>query len=220
MTGGWRTGGAARWPTRNRWRAWATWTASFLAFPVAGLAGLAAAGGRVDSPLTALIGGAVTGLVIGAAQSLAWHLGCRTFNRQLGAARWTTATTTGMGGGLLLGATTVGFGTSLGDLAVQGLLTGLVLGPAQALALPASPGRRRSLWAAAAPLLWTLGWTVTTLAGVDVERQYTVFGATGAFIYSALSGLLLLLLNPVDLSAAPTTPMDPSATANHQEEAS
>jgi hypothetical protein len=40
------------------------WTAGFLAFPVAGLAGTAVAG-RIDGPLAALGGGAVCGLVIG-----------------------------------------------------------------------------------------------------------------------------------------------------------
>ena len=42
-----------------------------------------------------------------------------------------------MGLGLLLGASVVDYGTSLADLALMGALTGLVLGPAQALALPA-----------------------------------------------------------------------------------
>jgi hypothetical protein len=46
------------------------------------------------------------------------------------------------------------------------------------------------------PLLWSLGWTVTTLVGVDVEKQYTHFGITGALTFSALSGLLLHVLLP------------------------
>jgi hypothetical protein len=50
-------------------RAWLLWTAGFLAFPLAGLAGTGV-GGRVDSPLAAVIGAAVTGLVIGVAQAL------------------------------------------------------------------------------------------------------------------------------------------------------
>jgi hypothetical protein len=48
------------------------WTTGFLAFPLAGLAGTAVAG-RVDSPLAALLGGTVTGLVIGAGQALVSH---------------------------------------------------------------------------------------------------------------------------------------------------
>ncbi len=168
---------------------WALWTASFVAFPLAGLAGTALAG-RVDDPLAAVVGGAVAGLVIGAAQALVSR-------RRLPALRWIAATGAGMGVGLLLGAVAVGYRTGLGDLAVQGALTGLVLGPVQALALPDGTGRRgRWLWAAAAPALWALGWTATTVGGIDVESQYTVFGAYGALTYSALAGLLLIVVLP------------------------
>jgi hypothetical protein len=168
-------------------RSWLRWTAGFLAFPIAGLAGTAVAG-RVDSPLAALSGGAVAGLVLGAGQTLAsrGRLDIRT---------WVPATALGMGLGLLLGAASVGYDTSLGDLVLMGALTGLVLGPAQALALPQGT-RLRWTWAAAVPVLWALGWTATTLGGIDVEKQFTIYGAYGAITFSALSGLLLLRLLP------------------------
>jgi hypothetical protein len=176
----------------SRLRRWLIWTAGFLAFPLAGLAGTGVAG-RVDSPLAALLGGAVAGLVIGLGQTLA-SLG------RLDIRRWVPATGVGMGLGLLLGAAAVGYGTSLVDLALMGALTGLVLGPAQALALPRGT-RLRWLWAAAMPALWALGWTATTLGGIAVDERFTVFGAYGAVTHSALSGLLLLLLLP-DRTAA------------------
>jgi hypothetical protein len=72
----------------------------------------------------------------------------------------------------------------------MGALTGLVLGPAQALALPRST-RMRWAWAAALPALWALGWTTTTLGGIAVDQQFTIFGAYGAVTFSALSGLVL-----------------------------
>jgi hypothetical protein len=194
-------------PRASRLRGWLVWTAGFLAFPIAGLAGTGVAG-RVDSPLAALLGGAVAGLVIGLGQVLA-SLG------RLDIRRWVAATGTGMGVGLLLGAVTVGYDTSLADLALMGALTGLVLGPAQALALP--PGtRRRWLWAAAVPVLWALGWTATALGGIAVEEQFTVFGAYGAVTFSALSGLLLLRLlpdHPAAGSAAAPTPAPSEARA-------
>jgi len=165
----------------------ALWTAGFLAFPIAGLAGTAVAG-RVDDPLAALGGGAVAGLVIGAGQVLASR-------GRLDPRRWVPATAVGMGLGLLLGAVAVGFGTSLAELATMGALTGLVLGPAQALALPPAT-RRRWAWAAAVPALWALGWTATTLGGISVADQFTVFGAYGAVTFSALSGLVLHALVP------------------------
>jgi hypothetical protein len=175
---------------------WLIWAAGFLFFPLAGLAGTAVAG-RVDSPPAALAGGLVTGAVIGAGQAL-----CS--SRRLDPLRWIVASAIGMGLGLLLGATTVGFGTSLRDLALMGFLTGIALGPAQALALPAAT-RRRIVWAVVIPLLWALGWTVTTVGGIDIDRQFTTFGAYGAITFSALSGALLHLLLPASAVARART---------------
>jgi hypothetical protein len=185
-------------------RDWLIWTAGFLAFSFVGLAGTGVAG-RVDNPLAALLGGTVTGLVIGAGQSLASR-------GRLDLRRWVPATAAAMGLGLLLGAVTVGYRTSLADLALMGALTGLVLGPAQALAMPAAT-RHRWVWAAAVPALWALGWTATTLGGIAVENQFTVFGAYGAITFSAVSGLLLLRLpeRTTPDSATTSTPSEARA---------
>ena len=177
---------------------WLTWTAGFLAFPIAGVLGGAVAG-PVDGPIAALVGGVVTGLVVGAGQALASR-------GRLDPRRWIPATVAGMGAGLLLGASVVGFETSLGGLAAMGALTGIPLGLAQAAALPRT-ARHRALWAVALPALWALGWTVTTAIGVDVEAQYTIFGSAGAVTFSALSGLLLQYLAPM-----PTCAPQPPAT--------
>jgi hypothetical protein len=56
--------------------------------------------------------------------------------------------------------------------------------------------------AVAVTLLWALGWTLTTLVGVAVEKQFSVFGAAGAVTFSALSGVLLNVLLPVRASTA------------------
>ncbi|WP_165554448.1 hypothetical protein [Kribbella capetownensis] len=177
-------------------RTWLLWTAGFVAFPIAGIAGDLIVG-RVDDALAALLGGLATGLVLGIGQSLVSR-------RRLDPRWWIPATTIGMGVGLLLGAVTVGYGTSLGDLALMGALTGVVLGPTQAVALPARTHLRWA-WAAAMPILWALGWTVTTLGGISVENQFTIFGAYGAVTFSALSGLLLHYLLPYRAEAGPTS---------------
>ena len=184
---------------------WLLWTAGFLAFPIAGVAGRTVAG-RVDSPIAALVGGLITGAVIGAGQWLVSR-------GRLRPAPWILATTLGMGLGLLLGATIVGFRTSLADLAVMGAVSGVLLGVAQTLALPAQT-KRRWWWAAAMPLLWALGWTVTTLAGIPVDEQFTIFGASGAVTFSALSGLLLHGLLPVRSAPAGTAPVDAAVMSN------
>ncbi len=113
-----------------------------------------------------------------------------------------------MGAGLALGAWTVGYGTSLADLALMGALTGLVLGPTQALALPRQAKHRWS-WAAAVPVMWALGWTATTLGGIHVEEQFTIFGMYGALTFSAISGALLHRLLPFEEPLGP--PQTPRA---------
>jgi hypothetical protein len=168
-------------------RTWLLWLAGSLAFPIAGVASTAVAG-RVDDAGAALVGGTIAGLVLGVAQALVSR-------RRLDPRSWVPATSAGMGVGLLLGASTVGYGTSLADLALMGALTGLVLGPIQALAMPARAAHRWT-WAVAMPAMWALGWTATTLGGIHVEEQFTIFGMYGALTFSAVSGALLHRLLP------------------------
>lgn len=181
---------------RSALRAWLLWTAGFVAFPLSGITGLAVVG-RVDGPAAAAVGGLATGAVLGAGQALAG-------SGRLPLLRWVAATAVGMGVGLLLGAHAVGYGTTLGDLVVMGAATGAVLGTAQAVVLP--PGtRHRWAWGAAMPVLWALGWAVTAGAGVAVDDQFTVFGASGAVTVTALLGLLLQVLVPLPAPTETTT---------------
>jgi hypothetical protein len=184
-------------------RGWLRWTASFLAFPVGGVAGGLVAG-PVDAPLAALTGGLVTGAVIGLGQALL-------SSRRVPVVRWTVATALGLGLGLLLGAGVVDYATSGPQLALMGAVTGLVLGAAQVVVLPV-PGPRRWLWLLAVPALWAAGWAVTTVAGIDVGRHFTVFGASGALTVSALAGALLAVLLPAP--AVPARRAAPSAAGD------
>ena len=183
-------------------KAWLLWTVGFLAFPIAGLAAEAATG-RINDAGSALIGGLVAGAVIGAGQ---WLVG----RRLLGDPRaWIPATAVAMGVGLLVGAWVVGYGTSLGELALMGAITGVPLGAAQAFLLRDRVANAW-VWAAAVPLLWALGWTTTTVGGIDVDRQWAVFGAYGAITFMALSGVLLDRLRAA--TSPPTQPLHPTST--------
>lgn len=170
-------------------RAWLLWTTSFLALPVGGYAGTLITG-RIDDPLSAVIGAAIAGLIIGSGQAL-------TSSHRVRPVSWITASVLGMSAGLALGSATIGYRTALPDLALMGALNGLILGVAQALALPRQLGQLRWVWAAAMPALWSLGWTVTTLAKIAVDQQFIVFGASGAVLVTAITGLLLNRLLPV-----------------------
>ena len=167
-------------------RAWALWTATALAFPIAGLPALGLGG--VDDVVTALAGGAAAGLVIGGAQQLV-------LRRVLGPVPgWALATAAALAVGLAAGSALVDYRTSLPDLLVQGAASGIAVGLAQALAARRLLGAQAWLWALTAVALWPIGWGVTTAAGVSVEDRFAVFGATGALVHSALGGLVLVLL--------------------------
>jgi hypothetical protein len=179
-------------------KAWLVWTAGFVAFIIGGALATAATG-RINDARSALLGGMIAGAVIGTGQ---WLLA----RRLLGDPRtWIPATAVAMGIGLVVGARVVGYGTSLGELALMGAITGIPIGAAQAYLL-----RDRVayawVWGAATPLLWALGWTVTTAGGIDVDRQFAVFGAYGAITFMALAGVLLDRLRAATNPAVP--PLD------------
>jgi hypothetical protein len=91
----------------------------------------------------------------------------------------------------------------------MGAITGIPLGVAQAYLLRDRLANAW-VWGAAMPLLWALGWTVTTAGGIDVDRQFAVFGAYGAITFMALSGVLLDRLRAATSPAAPPPPLHPA----------
>jgi hypothetical protein len=182
-------------------KAWLLWTAGFVAFIIGGALATAVVG-RVNDFGSALLGGLIAGAVIGTGQWLVAR-------RLLDAQTWIPATALAMGIGLLVGGWAVGYGTSLGELALMGAITGIPLGAAQAYLLRDRLANTW-VWAAAMPLLWALGWTVTTAGGIDVDQQFAVFGAYGAITCMALSGVLLDRLRAA--ISPPTPPLDPART--------
>ncbi len=73
---------------------------------------------------------------------------------------------------------------------------------------PADPHHGRgddlpgAAWGAAMPLLFAVGWVPTVAIGVSVEDQFTVFGAAGAVLFMAVSGLVLARFAPARVEAA------------------
>jgi uncharacterized membrane protein len=184
-------------------KAWLLWTAGFLAFPIGGALATAATG-RINDFGSALIGGLIVGAVIGTGQWLVAR-------RLLDPRTWIPATAVAMGIGLGVGAWVVGYGTSLSELVLMGFITGIPLGTAQAYLLRDRLANAW-MWAAAMPLLWALGWTVSTFIGVSVDNQFAVFGASGAITFMALSGVLLDRLRAT-APVAPAPQPDPSTAS-------
>ena len=174
---------------RQRFPGW-WWVAVAPAFPLSALIGRAL-GGPVDAVDAALVGGALTAAGLGAVQ-------CWAAKGALGRpAAWIGASAAGYAVGLAAGAALVGYGTDLGDLAIMGLVSGALLGAAQGLVLARQGHRRLAVpWALAMPALFALGWCASTAVGVNVEDQYTVFGAAGSLLFMLLSGLVLARFTP------------------------
>ena len=163
------------------------WLLSFVGFPAGGLAAWLLIG-PVDDLVAALTGGLITGAILGAVQAWALAEGRRR------ASAWILATAVGLMSGLALGASLVQFRTGLGDLIVQGAVSGAVVGAAQAVVLRRL-GRLAVAWPLALSAIWASGWAVTAAAGIQVEERFTVFGASGALVATALSTVLPILIH-------------------------
>ena len=164
---------------------WAWPVAIVVGFPIGGYAANLIVG-KIDSVGAALIGGLITGLIVGAAQWFAL--------RQLVRRVWIAATSIGMAVGLTAGAAFVDYGISRGDLALMGAVTGLVVGGLQAFLL-ARRGSGALWWMAVNPPAWALAWIVTTFVITrNVKEHFAVFGASGAIVFALLTWLVLTFL--------------------------
>jgi hypothetical protein len=172
------------------------WLPTFLAFPLGGLLAIQTVG-SLDDPLSAAAGGLLAGAVIGAGQWLALR------SRGIGR-RWAAYTAAAMAAGTALAAAVTGAGTELADLMLTGLVAGAAVGAAQSTLL----GRGRlvaAAWTAVTAASWPLGWLATwAVVGLNAERGFYVFGASGALLVTVLTGLTLrrMLAAPRETSGA------------------
>ena len=169
------------------WRFFAWWMLAFLGFPIGGLLAFVLVG-SVDGALSGALGGALAGAVIGAAQWLVLRRYLRV------GPEWILGTALGVAIGDGLGAMVTGAATSLGGLIVTGLATGVAVGLLQWGLVLRDRFALAILWPLVLAIAWPVGWTVTWAAGIDVERGYYAFGASGALVFAALSGVAMLVL--------------------------
>jgi len=171
------------------------WMVSFLGFPLGGFLALTLIG-PVDSLGAALAGGLLTGAVLGAVQ--VWSMGAV----RPRPAAWIVATGLGMMAGLGLGAWLVDYQWDIGSLVVQGLVSGALVGAAQAAVLLPRLGSIVLVWPVALAGIWAAGWAVTTSAGIQVDEQFTVFGSSGALVVTLLTACLPVFLNHTEKSSS------------------
>ena len=183
--------------TGGRWF-WPAWGAAFLGFPIGGAAATLLVG-PIESVGAALIAGAVAGGVIGAAQWLVLR------RRIPLSALWVAATAGGMAVGMALGQVLLGDSTTMQPLLLRGLVVGAAVGAAQ-VALLRGIVPTPTMWAVVVTLGWPLAWAVSAAIGLDLTRNWAVFGASGALILQLATGLTLAYLlrrNAAALASAP-----------------
>ena len=172
-------------PRIGGWRFFLWWMLAFLGFPIGGELALIVVG-PVEGAVSGALGGALAGAVIGAAQWLVLRRYLRV------GPEWILATALGLAIGDALGALLTGAGTGIGALLITGLATGVAVGLLQWALFLRGGLLLASLWLPVVAIAWPLGWAVTWAAGIDIERGYYVFGASGALVFAAVTGLAML----------------------------
>ena len=172
------------WPVARQMWLWPV--AILVSFPIGGLLADLAVNG-VDSVGTALVGGLITGVVIGAAEWFAL--------RRWISWLWVAATTLGFAAGLTAGVALVDYGIGRGDIVLMGAVTGVGVGVLQALVLARHRVSGAFWWAVANPPAWAVGWLVTSyVISRNVKEQFTIFGASGAIVFGLLTWFVLAML--------------------------
>jgi hypothetical protein len=174
-------------PKAAGWRFFLWWMLAFLGFPLGGYLAFVLVG-SVEGAVSGALGGALAGAVIGAAQWLVLRRYLRI------GPEWILATALGVAIGDALGALLTGAGTGLGSLLITGLATGVAAGLLQWGLFLRGRLLLASLWPPVVAIAWPVGWTVTWAFGIDVERGYYAFGASGALVFAAITGLAMLLM--------------------------
>jgi hypothetical protein len=174
-------------PRAGGWRFFLWWMLAFLGFPLGGELALLVVG-PVEGAVSGALGGALAGAVIGAAQWLVLRRYLRV------GPEWVLATALGVAIGDALGALLTSSGTGIGALLITGLATGVAVGLLQWGLVLRGRLLRSRLWPPVVALVWPVGWTVTWAFGIDVERGYHMFGASGALVFAAITGLTMLMM--------------------------
>ena len=176
-------------PSTGGWRFFLWWMLAFLGFPLGGYLAFVLVG-SVEGVASGALGGALAGAVIGAAQWLV----LRKYPRVRVGLEWVLVTALGVALGDALGTLLTGAGTGIGALLITGLVTGVAVGLLQWGVALRNRLLLASLWPPVVAIAWPVGWTVTWAFGIDVERGFYAFGASGALVFAAVTGLAMLLM--------------------------
>jgi hypothetical protein len=161
------------------------WVPTFLAFPLGGLLATLAFG-PIRDPLAAAVSGANVGALLGLAQWWALKPLRLTFDWV-----WTTALALMIASPIAWAL--INFSTTIADLTIWGLITGSIVGFAQA-ASQRNPLQVNLMWSGLVSIAWGGAWFISANVIVDADENYAIFGSTGAIVATSVMAFFVNLL--------------------------
>jgi hypothetical protein len=160
------------------------WIAAIVGFPIGGYLGHAIAGPAATAP-AALMSGLIAGAIIGVLQALSIGL------RGQPLAIWVGGTAAGLAVGLAIVTAAIGQIETSTEAAALGLVSGALIGAAQAAVLMRAGTSNAWLWIPVTGLAWGVGWLVTSGIGVALAAGWPVYGLSGALVSQLITAVAL-----------------------------
>jgi hypothetical protein len=160
------------------------WIVAVIAFPIGGYVGHAIAGPAATA-LAAFLSGVIAGAVIGLGQALSIGLRGRTL------AVWVGGTSVGLAVALGIVTAVIGQIETSTEAIGLGLVSGALIGAAQASVLMRSGVANAWLWIPITALAWGVGWLVTAGIGVALAAGWPVYGLSGALVSQVITAAAL-----------------------------
>ena len=158
------------------------WIIAVVGFPIGGLLAQTMAGPAATVP-AALLSGLIAGAIIGVAQALALAL------RGQALAIWVGGTAVALAIALAAVTAAIGQIETSTEAIVLGLVSGLLIGAAQAAVLMQARIAKTWVWVPVTGAAWAVGWLITASVGVALAPGWPVYGASGALVSQVITGI-------------------------------
>jgi hypothetical protein len=160
------------------------WIVATVGFPIGGLLAQSIAGPAATVP-AGLLSGLIAGAIIGLAQGIA--LG----RRDQALVLWVTGTAVALGVALAGVTMNAGLIATTGTAVGLGIVSGVLIGAAQAVLLQRAGVANAWAWIPITTLAWAVGWFITASVGVALAPGWPVYGASGAIVSQIITAVAL-----------------------------
>ena len=163
------------------------WVAAIVGFPIGGYLGHAVAGPAATAQ-AAVLSGVVAGAIIGLGQAVLIGL------RGPSLAMWVGGTAVGLAVAIGIVTAAIGQIETTTEAVALGVVSGLLIGAAQAAVLMRAGISNALVWIPVTGLAWGVGWLVTSGIGVALAAGWPVYGLSGALASQVITAVALLWL--------------------------